>query len=134
MFEGLVYTDDPEKVTPEKKWYQRSKSSDPVADTVIRRWKPRELPLKSLLHLINQLGQHVDVYTYYDNTYTEEIEHWLFRKGASVTVYSYEDIDALKDDMKYNRDVHTLYTPFEDDAAVIGIRASVMKIDGTWGI
>lgn len=134
MFEGLAYTDAPDtKVPSKKKWFQRAVADDVVVDNTIRNWKPREMPLKSLLHMVNFLHVNVDVYTYYDSSYIEPIEHWLARKGASVQVFSYEDLEALVDDFKYNRDVHTLYTPFEDDARVLGPRCSVMAPDARWG-
>ena len=50
------------------------------------------------------------------------------------TVYAYNDLNDLRDDFKYNRDVHTLFTPYEDDAAMLGFRATVTKPDGTFGI
>jgi hypothetical protein len=134
MFEGLAYTMDPDEVDGERKFWHRKKSPDVVVETVVRKWKPREMPIKSLIHMIDQLHQRVEVYTYYDVDYLPHIEHWLARKGASVMAYSYEDLDALKDDFKFNRDVHTLYTPFEDDAAVLGLRCTVMELDKTWGI
>jgi len=49
-------------------------------------------------------------------------------------VYSYDNLNDLRDDFKYNRDVHTLFTPYEDDAAMLGMRATVTRPDGTFGI
>ena len=49
-------------------------------------------------------------------------------------MYPYEDLEMLRDDFKYNRDVHTLFTPYEDDAAMLGMRATVVLPDGTFGI
>ena len=100
----------------------------------VRRWKVNEMPLKSVYHMVNQLDLGVEVYTYMEPELTEAAEHWLARKGISVTVYSYDDFDMLRDDFKYNRDVHTLFTPYEDDAAMLGFRATVVRSDGTFGI
>lgn len=133
MFEGLAFTDSPLVIPEKRKLWQRKKDVDLVVRSTVRKWKARDLPLKSLLHMIDRLAIKVDVYTYYDVDYVEEIEHWLARKGASVQVFSYEDLEALRDDFKYNRDVRQLFTPFEDDAAVLGPRATVMDLDKTWG-
>lgn len=100
----------------------------------VRRWKVNEMPLKSVYHMVNQLDLGVEVYTYMEPELAEAAEHWLARKGISVTVYSYDDFDMLRDDFKYNRDVHTLFTPYEDDAAMLGFRATVVRSDGTFGI
>lgn len=130
MFEGLIRIEEP---AAQKKWYQRSRKEDLTKDHIIRKWRPLELPLKSLLHMVNQLHQNVEVYTYFPSEYVDDIETWLFRKGVSVTVISYDDLEALKDDFKYNRDVHTLYTPFHEDVPWLGPRAYVMAPDRTWG-
>lgn len=133
MFEGII-TLPSDASHGKKKFWQRPVEVDRTVDSVVRSWRVNELPLKSLIHMVNQLQMRVDVYTYYDSDYTEAIEHWLARKGVSVSVYSYEDLDGLRDDFKYNRDVHTLYTPFEEDAALLGPRATVMSSLGTWGL
>jgi hypothetical protein len=133
MFEGLVVPVDPEEVQDGRRLWHRKKAPNELVEAVVRRWKPQELPLKSLLHLVNQLGQRVEVYTYYDVDYLPHIEHWLARKGASVIAYSYENLDALREDFKFNRDVQTLYTPFAEDASWLGPRATVMSPGATWG-
>ena len=134
MFEGLIVPPADEVKDKKRRFWQKPVDDDRTVDAVARSWRANELPIKSLSHMVNQLALRVDVYTYYDSTYTELIEHWLARKGISVSVYSYEDPEALMDDFKYNRDVHTLYTPFEEDAGMFGPRATVMSTIGTWGI
>lgn len=113
-----------ERDIPEEEWIRAE----------VRKWEVNELPLKSVYHMVNQLHLGVEVYTYLDSDLVEAAEHWLARKGIAVTVYPYEDFEDLRDDFKYNRDVHTLFTPYEEDAAMLGFRATVVRPDGTFGI
>lgn len=132
MFEGLIATIPTEE---QRRKFLRLRPGKPVTlEDEVRRWKANDLPLKSLLHLTNRLEVSVEVYTYLDYDYVEHIEHWLARKGANVIVYNWLNAEELAEDFKYNRDVRVLYTPHEDDAAIIGIRATVAHPDQTWGI
>ena len=133
-FEGLIVN---VREVPEKRRLfrrEREETEEEWIKSQVRRWQTNEMPLKSVYHMVNQLDLGVEVYTYMDEALVPAIEHWLARKGISVSVYPYEDFDMLRDDFKYNRDVHTLFTPFEEDAAMIGFRATVALPDGTFGI
>ncbi len=141
-FEGLLMTPrfEPEKEKKRKLFSFRKEEEDqPLTEeryiqAAVRSWQPNELPLKSVIHLTNQLSIGVDVYTYLDPIFHEAIEGWLARKGAHVNVYHYDDVDHLWSDLKYNRDVHTLFTPYEEDARKIGWhRVTVVNPDGTFG-
>jgi hypothetical protein len=129
MFEGLIITIPDE----EDRGLFRRKRPPRTAEEEVRRWKVNELPLKSLIHLTTKLEVGVEVYTYLDYEYVDHIERWISRKGAVATVYHYEGVDDLAEDFKYNRDIRVLYTPNEDDAALLGIRATVVQPDKTWG-
>lgn len=140
-FEGLLVTPEPEPVEEKKgllkRWFGKD---EPIVDdddwraSIVNKWRVNEMPLRSVIHLQEQLGIGVEVYTYYDDSMKDTIEHYLARKGANVQVYCYGDVRHLAEDMKYNRDVHTLFTPYEDDARVIGWhRATVVNPDGTFG-
>lgn len=100
----------------------------------VRRWRANEMPLKSVIHLTQKLGIGVEVYTFMDPLFIPHIEHWLARKGADVQVYAYLDAKDLLEDFKYNRDVHTFFTTSQDDAALLGIRATCVLPDGTFGV
>ena len=133
-FEDLLMfvKDEPEK----RRLFRKDKtlSESEWVQSEVRKWKVNDMPLKSVYHMVNQLDLGVEVYTYLEPELADAAEHWLARKGISVTVYPYEDIESLRDDFKYNRDVHTLFTPYEQDAAMLGIRATVVRSDGTFGI
>lgn len=133
-FEDLLITrqEEPQK----RRLFRREKelTDDEWVKQEVRKWRVNEMPLKSVYHMVNQLDLGVEVYTYMEPELAEAAEHWLARKGISVTVYPYDDLEMLRDDFRYNRDVHTLFTPYEDDAAIIGMRATVVKTDGTFGI
>lgn len=113
---------------------EREMTEEEWIKSQVRKWQTNEMPLKSLYHMVNQLELGVEVYTYMEEELVPAIEHWLARKGISVSVYPYEDLDMLRDDFRYNRDVHTLFTPYENDAAMLGMRATVVLPDGTFGI
>lgn len=133
-FEGLIVN---VREVPDKRRLfrrEREETEEEWIKSQIRRWETNEMPLKSVYHMVNQLDLGVEIYTYMDEALVPAIEHWLARKGISVSVYPYEDVGMLRDDFKYNRDVHTLFTPFEEDAAMIGFRATVALPDGTFGI
>lgn len=138
MFEGLLMhrLELQEKSSP-LSFLKRKKNEEMTEEEFIRRetrlWRPHDLPLKSIIHLTTILGISVEVYTFMDLMFREPIENWLGRKGADVQVWCYHDLDDLRNDFKYNRDVHTLFTPSQDDAAALGIRATVVKPDGTFG-
>ena len=133
-FENLLITrtEQPAK----RRLFSREKpmSEEEWVKQEVRRWKVNEMPLKSVHHMVNQLDLGVEVYTYFEDELVDAVEHWLARKGINVSVYAYPDLDTLRDDFKYNRDVHTLFTPYEEDAAILGFRATVALPDGTFGI
>lgn len=133
-FEDLIITRMEEPV--KRRFFQREKevTEEEWVKAEVRKWKVNEMPLKSLHHMVNHLNLGVEVYTYMEDELAEAAGHWLARKGISVAVYAYDDLNDLRDDFKYNRDVHTLFTPYEDDAAMLGLRATVTKPDGTFGI
>lgn len=135
MFEGLLCSIAPDQEIPKKsRIFGREPSlPDKDMDKIVRSWVPNEMPIKSVIHLTKQLGIGVEVYTYYPEDFVEPIERWLGRKGISVNVHSYDDVMHLKEDFMYNRDVQVLFTPSERDAQILGIRATVVLPDKTFG-
>lgn len=133
-FEDLLMSRQEEPT--KRRLFRRDKpvSDEEWVQSEVRKWRVNEMPLKSVYHMVNQLDMGVEVYTYLEPELAEAAEHWLARKGISVTVYSYDDFESLRDDFKYNRDVHTLFTPYETEAALLGFRATVVLTDGTFGI
>jgi len=134
-FEDLIINRQ-ERKESRRSFFRRGKEheEDDWVRSEVRRWRTNEMPLKSLYHMVNQLELGVEVYTYMEPELAEAAEHWLARKGISVSVFPFEDLEMLRDEFKYNRDVHTLFTPYEDDAAFLGFRATVVRTDGTFGI
>ena len=128
----IVRVEEPEK----RRFFRREKelSEDEWVKAEVRKWRANEMPIKSLYHMVNQLDLGVEVYTYFEDDLVPAIEHYLARKGIAVSVYSYDNLEDLRDDFRLNRDVHTLFTPYEDDAAILGMRATVTLPDGTFGI
>lgn len=138
MFEGLLMSaDDTPVAQPKRKWLRKQDEElddDEFIKRVVRRWKVNEFPMKSAIHIADQFKLGVDVYTFLDAEFVPHIENWLFRKGLSAIVFAYFDLDELREDFKYNRDVKTLYTASQEDAWTLGLRASVAQPDRTFGI
>lgn len=139
MFEDLLMhvQEEPEERKPLFGFLRRKEeelSEDEWVNRQMRRWRVNEMPMKSLIHMTTKLGISVEVYTFLDPIFVPHIEHWLARKGAAVTVWSYVDLNDLWEDFKYNRDVHTFFTTSQDDASRLGMRATVVNPDGTFGI
>lgn len=138
MFEDLLMRKL--EMAPERKglFSRFKREEDLTEEEFIKRetrlWRPNDMPIKSVIHMINKLGIGVEVYTYMDPIFVDPIEHWLARKGADVQVYAYYDLEELHADFKLNRDVHTIFTPYERDAQVLGMRATVVLPDGTFGV
>lgn len=137
MFEGLLMHKLP-VVAPKKGLFRRREEEELTEEEYIQRetrlWRVNDLPMKSVIHMTKQLNIGVEVYTFMDPIFVDPIERWLSRKGADVTVYAYYDIEDLRQDFRLNRDVHTFFTTSEEDAAVLGIRATVVLPDGTFGV
>jgi hypothetical protein len=136
MFEGLLM--NRLELAPEKKGFFRRKTEDDLTEEEFvkretRLWRPNDMPVKSIIHMTTKLGIGVEVYTYLDPILVPAVEHWLARKGADVQVYAYYDVQDLYEDFKLNRDVHTLFTPSEEDAKVLGMRATVVLPSGKFG-
>lgn len=138
MFEGLLmHADDTPVAQTKRKWLRKTEEElddDEFIKRVVRRWKVNELPMKSAIHISEQFKLGVDVYTFLDQEFVPHIEHWLFRKGLSASVVAYYDLDELREDFKYNRDVKVLYTADQEQAWTIGLRAAVAQPDRTFGI
>lgn len=135
-FEGLLMH---RKEVPEEKkgFFERLKVKD--SDKAITResklWKPNDMPMKSLLHLVNQLKMQVQVVTYMGEWYEEEIEEWLARKGAFVDVVSYDDAWEWAEDLRRNTEIKGYYTDDPQERDTIGWQhVTVVRPTQTWGI
>jgi hypothetical protein len=137
MFEGVLMREEYEEPSMTKRWWRRTvkkeSDADMAIDTLVHGWKPNDLPVKSLSHLVNKLGVRVDVYTFMPETMVEYVEKWLQRKGILVTVYSYYDLEELAEDFKYSRDISRFYTADRRIADRLGIRATLILPEQQFG-
>lgn len=135
MFEGLLIQEALVMDEPKRRLWRKAPdlNEDQHVEQIARMWRANEMPLKSVIHLVNQLDVGVEVYTYLDYDFHDAIEHWLARKGAAVQVYHYQSVDDLYEDFRFNRDVHTLFTPYPHEAALLGMRATVVSPEGKFG-
>jgi hypothetical protein len=125
IFEGLLAS------PPVRKFFERS-SND--WDKELRKWKAHELPLKALIDTSDRLGVNTEVYTFLGSDAVDAIEDWLLRKSISLPVFSYNDIEDLAYDLRFKRSVRTIYVPDQEQAAIIGLRATVVDNKKAWTI
>ena len=95
-------------------------------------WSPHEMTIKSLVDLVNRRKVGVEVYTTLPPGAADAIGGWLFRKGVSVAVLSYESLRVLADDLRYHHPSMVVHVASEEQARMVGIKARVIRSDGTW--
>jgi hypothetical protein len=49
-------------------------------------------------------------------------------------VYSYNSVEELSYDLRFKRSVRTIYVPEQEQAAIIGLRATVADSKKAWSI
>lgn len=98
----------------------------------LRKWKANDLPLKALIDTSDRLGVNTEVYHFLGDDATSAIETWMSRKGVSVPVYGYTNVEELAYDLRFKRSVRTIYVPTQEQAQVIGIRATVVDPKKAW--
>lgn len=123
IFEGLL------AVPPDRK-YNLFKRNSEVGEKYIREWKPNELALKALIDTSDRLGVSTEVYTFLP--FAEEIESWLFRKGVSLPVFAYSNIEELAYDLRFKHSIRRILVPTQEQAIVIGMRATVVDPQKAW--
>lgn len=123
IFEGLLAS------PPPKRLFTRTDSS---WDKELSKWKPHDLPLKALIDTSDRLGVNTEVYTFLDADAVDAVEHWLVKKGISLPVFFYNNIEELAYDLRFKRSVRIIYVPDQEQASVIGIRATVVDNKKAW--
>jgi hypothetical protein len=123
IFEGLLAT------PPQKRFFKRQ---DDDWNKELRKWKANELPLKALIDTADRLGVDTEVYHFLGDDATAAVDTWLVRKGISLPVYGYSSVEELAYDLRFKRSVRTIYVPTQEQAQVIGIRATVVDSQKAW--
>lgn len=125
LFEGLLAS------PPERKFFQ-TRSDD--WNKELKKWIPHELPLKALIDSSDRLGINTEVYTLLGHDAAEAIETWLARKGVSLPVFSYDTMEELAYDLRFKRSLRNIYVPEQEQASIIGIRATVVDNKKAWTV
>lgn len=124
IFEGLIAN------PPDKVFNIFKKQS--ASEKTIKNWRPNDLCLKALIDTSDRLGISTEVYTFLP--YAEEIESWFFRKGVSIPVYHYTNIEELAYDLRFKRSIRRILVPTQEQASIIGIRATVVDPQKAWTV
>jgi hypothetical protein len=98
-------------------------------------WKPYDMPMKSLLHLLTVLRVNVVVITYLDDDLVPVIESWLARKGAAVEVISYDDPYEWAEDLRRDPEIKRYFTSDLDERDILGWQhCTVVRTSQAWGL
>lgn len=125
VFEGVLATLPDSLVV---KFHKQRKNWERYIQSAI----PHELPLKAMIDSAVRLGVATDVYTFIDSEAVEPIEQWLSRKGISVGVFYYVNVEELAYDLKFQRSLKTIYVANEEQASIIGLRSHVVDKQKAW--
>lgn len=125
IFEGVLAT-LPDTLTA--KFYKQRNSWERYIQSAI----PHELPLKAMIDSCVRLGIATDVYTFIDPEAVDPIERWLSRKGVSVAVFYYLNVEELAYDLKFQRSLKTIYVANQEQASSIGLRSHVVDKKKAW--
>lgn len=98
----------------------------------LQTWRANELPLKALIDTSDRLGVNTEIYTFLDPEAPDAIDKWLLRKGISLPVWYYTNVEELAYDLRFNRSIRTIFVPDQEQASVIGIRATVVDPKKAW--
>jgi hypothetical protein len=128
VFEGLL-ANPPKRSS---RIFGKLKRVDDDLPSDLRGWTPNELPIKSLIDLTNRIGISTLVITFMGPDMEEPIYRWLLRKGVAPNVQGYRSIEEFREDLKYNRLLSTVYVADSEQAAQLGIRATVVSTTSTW--
>jgi len=131
MFEGVLAT----QPIKSPKYFTRKTLSSDTEESWEKRlslWLPSTMPLKSLADQVNRMGIMTDVYTFLSPYAVDPISKWLIRKGISAPVFYYENVAELAYDLSFNRSVRRVFTASQEDAQVLGMRATVVSSDRAW--
>ena len=123
IFEGLL------AMPPDKKLSLFKRTSE-LGEKDIRNWKPNDLSLKALIDTSDRLGVSTEIYTFLP--YPDVIESWFFRKGVSLPVFAYENVEELAYDLRFKHSIRRILVPTPEQAAIIGIRATVVDPQKAW--
>lgn len=99
---------------------------------VLNLWDSNDLPLKSLYDTTHRLGIGAEVYTFLAIDAVEAVDNWLQRKGMSLPVLYYKNVGELEYDLRFKRSVRTIFVPHQEQAFVLGLRATVSSPTSAW--
>jgi hypothetical protein len=103
-------------------------------DAYLKMWQTNVLPVKHLSDSIHRLGVGTEVYTLLPPGFAEAVDRWLLKKGISTNVVSFENIGDLAFELQFKRGIAKIYTADQEQAKVIGMRATVVSTNTAWSL
>jgi hypothetical protein len=131
MFEGVLASEPTGRVEKIKAAYLLRNEK---WDAYLKLWTTNPLPVKLLSDSIHRLGVGTEVYTLFPPGFAEAIDRWLLKKGISTNVVSFDNIDDLAFELQFNRGIAKIYTADQEQAKVIGMRATVVTTNTSWSL
>jgi hypothetical protein len=130
IFEGLLATPPAGASLLKEKFHERNNNWT----AALKLWRPNDLPIKSLIDSSIRLSIATDIITFLSEDAVEPIYQWLLRKGITCPVFHYEDITSYELDLRYNRAVRVVYVANQEDARILGMRATVVPPTTAWSL
>jgi hypothetical protein len=131
MFEGVLASEPTGKLEKIKASYLLKSEK---WDAYLKMWQTNTLPVKHLSDSIHRLGVGTEVYTLLPPGFAEAVDRWLFKKGISTNVVSFDNINDLAFELQFNRGITKIYTADQEQAKVIGMRATVVSTNTAWSL
>jgi hypothetical protein len=131
MFEGVLASEPTGKLEKIKASYLLKSEK---WDAYLKMWQTNTLPVKHLSDSIHRLGVGTEVYTLLPPGFAEAVDRWLLKKGLSTNVVSFDNINDLAFELQFNRGITKIYTADQEQAKVIGMRATVVSTNTAWSL
>jgi hypothetical protein len=131
MFEGVLASEPTGKLEKIKASYLLKSEK---WDAYLKMWQTNTLPVKHLSDSIHRLGVGTEVYTLLPPGFAEAVDRWLLKKGISTNVVSFDNINDLAFELQFNRGITKIYTADQEQAKVIGMRATVVSTNTAWSL
>lgn len=103
-------------------------------DKYMSHWKPNELPIKFIVDAVNRRNIGVSIYTFLNPILHDALDRWLVRRNITIPPIHVEDAKEIAETVKYFPGIRQVFVPDQEQAAIIGIKATVVSADKAWSL